>query len=318
MLPSRCRGGAQAVERNQVLCVRLFLCKHTQNFDFLGLFRYNGLRQTPCGLCVSKFLLMDTLLSCVLLLVTAGAAGPAAAQHAHGLTSPQARADKTSINNDVLWVSNMEFGCTDRNETSCSYRRFPGMDAAVFNLAAPFNANLEKPVHMWDEVHERRYFYVESEQECIQLCCGLREHCDVYVFKAVTPTRSVCVYFSMDDPFAPDRIEAKGKAMQSSGNSPGARRPLTVTGVSVRYKFFESDEKRIEEEYLENLAVVPPPMPILSCVDHLYVTVATCPAVSLIPSVYLPACTSQTDLLERKLEACTIASCSYNGCIRAF
>ena len=46
------------------------------------------------------------------------------------------------------------------------------------------------------------------------MCCGLREHCEVYIYRPITQDDYACVYFAMADPFSPERVEAQGSSVE--------------------------------------------------------------------------------------------------------
>jgi hypothetical protein len=118
-----------------------------------------------------------------------------------------------AVDDDVAWLDNMEFGCRDSSRQGCPFRRFPGWNALYADLGGhpivdQFRATPGRTKSEWDVAYARRYFYVKREEECAALCCGLREHCNVYVFQAVSLVRNVCVYFSFpEDSFAPAKLQ---------------------------------------------------------------------------------------------------------------
>ena len=113
----------------------------------------------------------------------------------------------------VAWLSNMDFGCQSSTNSSakaahatlspnhypnnsCTFRRLPGVHAlrgpdGGHKLAKLYNQFAKTTTPTEDTVHRRRYFYVTSEEECLQLCCGLRDYCDVYIVQPITKTQLV-------------------------------------------------------------------------------------------------------------------------------
>lgn len=176
----------------------------------------------------------------------------------------------------VRWIDGVDFSCISataaaavaapdtQHRSGCKFRRFPGYNALKgehggHKLAAPYQTFVSdggspQLTEVWHEVHERRYFFVQSEHECAEVCCGLREHCEVYVYKPVSATSFVCVYFAAADRFAPDRIEAKGEAVKPNRRPVfGGQAPVAVSGFSTDSLLWQHAGQRLEAEYSANV-----------------------------------------------------------------
>ena len=174
---------------------------------------------------------------------------------------------------EAVWVDGVDFSCSpataphsrQRSSSGCAFRRFPGYNALKgehhggHKLAAPYQTFVSdggspQLTEVWREVHERRYFFVQSEQECAEVCCGLREHCEVYVYQPVSAASFACVYFAAADRFAPDRLEAKGEAVKPNRRPIfGGLAPVTVSGFSTESLVWQHAGQRIEAEYSTNV-----------------------------------------------------------------